>query len=466
MDNRILDALKAIRDTYGDAVFYNVTTTRNLLADLAPDLRKERIQITHFLDMGGYFPLKYAEKEYDVVRSRLVEQLMATYSTMRPIADWVLDIFSKFLGYNLDEEKGAYKPPDKPTGKPLIGDRIDRKDKPAVIKNSGRIERSVEKKPITSALYPAPPLQPTQRTEEKPSKSIHEYNFPTLHLPESAAKKDPTLRIAADYHSVAITRDGFVKAVGLNSDGQCNTITYDWRDMAAVSAGGYYTVGLRADGTVTSAGRNDFGQRDFLGWREVVGISAGARHTVGLRADGTLLSTGQNKHGECDVRHWRNIVKVIAGNACTFGIKKDGRVLVSGRNIKGDLQASHLNGVVDIAYGGPGRVIALLSDGRIARVGQENHMRRSFTLYKDVKQIVAAPDYFAGLMEDGTVKLLAYFWTDCGTEAAVTDWTGIRAIAAGRYHILGWQNDRLIGAMLHPDIGKDKGQLSVTRWEM
>ncbi|MCL2202458.1 MAG: hypothetical protein FWB88_00765 [Defluviitaleaceae bacterium] len=438
MDKRIIDTLAAIRDTFGDAVFYNVTTTKNLLADLAPELQKERIQLAHFLEMGGYFPLKYAGKDYEVVRTRLSEQFISTFAVNKSTADWVLDVYSKLLGLDMSAEKAAYKPPKSPTGKPLIGDRVEH----YVKKPEYKPDKEYVKKILPNPGVPAA-------------------------APKSMAKKDdPALRVAADHHSVAITRDGFVKATGPNSDGQCNTITYDWRDMAAVAAGAYFTVGLRKDGTLVGTGCNEFKQRDFLGWREVAQVSAGARHTVALRADGTVLSTGQNKYGECDVRHWRNIVRIIAGNTCTFGIKKDGRVIVSGQNKKGDLQVSHLNGVVDIAYGGPGRVIALLSDGRIARVGQENYMRRSFTLYKDVKQISAAPDYFAGLMEDGTVKLLAYFWKDCGTEAATSDWQNITAIAAGRYHILGLQGNRLIGAMLHPDIAKDKGQLNVTRWEM
>jgi hypothetical protein len=459
MDNRILDALVAIRDMYGDGIYYNVTRVKNLLADLAPHLQKERIQLAHFLEMGGFFPLKYAGKEYEVIRTRLIEQFEITFSVNINVATWVLDIYSSLLELGKDE-KSAYVTPPEPTGKPLIGDKPKKKSPSGTqaLKRPGKQEN--EKGGGAS--------QRGGITAERGKRTASS----GLMLPASASVlSEPALRISADYHSVAITRDGFVKAAGLNADGQCNTITYDWRDMAAVSAGAHFTVGLRADGTPVGTGRNDFGQREFSGWREIVGISAGARHTVALRADGTVLSTGQNKNGECNVRHWRNIVKVIAGNACTFGIKKDGRVLVSGKNDTGDLQVSHLNGVVDIAYGGPGRAIALLSDGRIARVGQENHMRRNFTLYKDVKQISAAPDYFAGLMADGTVELLAYFWTDCGTEASTVDWRDIVAIAAGRYHILGLRQSKneksgLIGAMLHPDIANNKGQINVTRWEM
>jgi hypothetical protein len=70
-------------------------------------------------------------------------------------------------------------------------------------------------------------------------------------------------------------------------------------------------------------------------------------------------------------------------------------------------------------------------------------------------------------MENGTVKLLAYFWQDSGVEAATTDWREIVAIAAGRHHILGWKsNGTLLAEMLHPDISHNKGQLNVTKWEM
>ena len=94
-------------------------------------------------------------------------------------------------------------------------------------------------------------------------------------------------------------------------------------------------------------------------------------------------------------------------------------------------------------------------------------MRKSFAKWKNVRQISAAPDYFAGLMADGTVELLAYFWTDSGAEAATSHWRDIQAIAAGRYHIVGWRKDgTLVAAMLHPDMTRNRGQINVTKWEM
>ena len=433
MDRRILETLTAVKDTYGDGVFYNLTTVRNLLADLAPGLRKERIQIANFLEIGGYFQLKYAEDTYPLVRARLAAQLTETFAVDESAAMWILDIFSELLGYNINDEGAVYRP-----------------------ESLGRI------------IQPAP-------SSERPRRPYvgGKERRPLMTVPRTI-ENEPVVdnfklarRIAADWHSVAVMRNGQVKAVGLNSDGQCHTSTYDWRDIIAVSAGAYFTVGLRADGTVVGAGRYEYNQRNFTGWTNITAVSAGARHTTGLRADGTLLACGQNKHNECKVTHWRNIVRVAAGQDCTFGIKKDGRVLVSGDNKNGDLQVSHLENVADIAYASPGRILALHKDGTVSRVGRENHMRKTFAHLRGIRQISAAPDYFAALTEDGKVRLIAYFWQDSGVEAAVSSWKNIAAIAAGRYHILGLRSDgKLLAEMLHYDLSRNKGQLNVGNWEV
>ncbi|MCL2217120.1 MAG: hypothetical protein FWB91_08895 [Defluviitaleaceae bacterium] len=436
MDERILETLEAIRANYGDGVFYNLTTVRNLMNDLAPSLRKERIQIANFLEIGGYFQLKYADKTYPVVRTRLTSQLMDTYAVDETAAIWVLNIFSILLGYNISDDGAVYKSEEAPPKPPM----------PAIERVNPRPFIGDERRPLMTVPRP-------QFKREENKLAFTNWN--------------KARRISADYHSVAVLRNGQVKAAGPNSDGQCNTNTYDWRDIVAVSAGAYFTVGLRADGTVVGIGRNDFGQRDFTGWTDIRSVSAGTRHTVGLRTNGTLLACGQARNGGCKVSHWRNIVHAVAGQDCTFGIKKDGRVLVCGDNKNGDLQVSHLENVADIAYAAPGRILALLKDGTLARVGKENHMRKRFTHWKNIRQISAAPDYFAGLMEDSTVRLLAYFWQDSGVEAATSHWRDIVAIAAGRYHILGLKSDgKLLAEMLHPDISRNKGQINVASWEM
>ena len=428
-----------MRDTHGDGVFYNLTTSRNLLNDLAPTLRKERVQVSHFLEIGGYFQLKYAEKSYPLVRKKLAQQLVETYAVEQKVADWVLNIFSEFLGYTITPDGAVFLSPTTNTPASRVSSNPETMERPDKSPYIGAERRSV-------MTVPRPKFG-------KQKKAFINERF--------------ARRISADYHSVAVTRDGQVRATGINSDGQCNTNTYDWRDMIAVSAGAFFTVGLRADGTVIGVGRNDFKQLDVKNWTQIKKISAGARHTVGLREDGTLLACGQSRHGECKVAHWRNIVHVVAGQDCTFGIKKDGRVLVAGNNRNGSLDVSHLENVADIAYAAPGRILALLKDGTIARVGRENYMRKNFSSFRSIRQISAAPDYFAALGENGTVQLLAYFWQDSGVEAATTDWRDIIAIAAGRHHIIGWKsNSTLLSEMLHPDLANNKGQLNITRWEM
>jgi hypothetical protein len=437
LDVRVIEVLDEIKDRYGDMIFYNHLKTRNVMHDLASDLHRERLHVGQFLEMNGYFQMKYAGHSYRMVRERLIRNYEKTYEVHHSVAEWIVDVFGVLLGYSGLKNLGTFQltPEAAAVAPPVV--EVPQLEKP---------EASVSVWEPT--IPPVAPVSPTPTPAPKPK------------------APDPLWwRISADYHSVAVMPGGYVVAVGPNDDGQCNV--QRWRNIRAVSTGPFFTVGLRENGTVVACGRNDFGQCQVRTWRDIVAISAGARHTVGLREDGSLLACGQNKMGECNVLHWRNIVHVVAGNACTFGIKKDGGCLVSGDNRSGDLQVSHLEGVADVAYAGPGRIIALMQDGTLARIGRENHMRKNFSRWKDVRQISAAPDYFAGLMADGTVKLLAYFWQDSGVEAATADWRDILAIAAGRHHIIGWRSDgRLTGAFLHPDISKDKGQLSVSRWEM
>ena len=436
MDDGIYVTLNAILHEYGDAVFYNTNIVKNLLSDLAPALRKERIQIVNFLEAGGFFQLKYAEKSYPIVRAKLERQLVETYAIDKNIAVWVLNIFSKLLGYDITSDGSVY------------------------IKSAKKPEKKIiEQPPAKARPYIGDERRPLMKTKP-PSVTVNKPDTSFVNL--KFAK-----RISADYHSVAVVKGGLVKTAGPNSDGQCHTDTYDWSDIIQVSAGAYYTVGLKANGTVVGAGRNDFGQRNFAGWSNITQVSAGVRHTAGLRSDGSVLAAGYNKLGECNVTHWRNIVRVVAGQGCTFGIKKDGRVLVAGDNKDGNLQVSHLDGVADIAYAAPGRILAHLQNGTVARVGRENIMRRNFSLIKGIKQLSAAPDYFAGLMYDGSVRILTYFWKDSGAEAVAMDWKEIVAIAAGRYHILGWRADgKVLSEMLHSDMTRNRGQTNTTKWEM
>lgn len=51
--------------------------------------------------------------------------------------------------------------------------------------------------------------------------------------------------------------NGTVVAVGWNKHDQCNVS--DWRNIVAVAAGWCHTIGLTADGTVVAVGKNKEG---------------------------------------------------------------------------------------------------------------------------------------------------------------------------------------------------------------
>ena len=430
MNARVLDVLATIKDRYGDMVFYNHQMTKNLMNDLAPGLQKERIQVGHFLEMNGYFQLKHAGHSYPVVRQRLIQSYTSTYSVHESMATWIVDVFSELLGYS-DFQK--------------LGQMLKEEAPP----------------PELEIVPEAPPAVQIPKLEEPEPAKPAPQNPVSLVLPDTPE----AVRISADYHSVAVTPEGRVLAAGPNEDGQCNVSS--WRNIKAVTAGAFFTVGLRDDGRVVACGRNDHGQCEVRRWRNMVAVSAGPLHTVGLRADGTVVATGQNRNGECNVENWRNIIRISAGYQCTFGVKKDHKALVKGNTKEANLAVSHLRNVRDIANPVPYRALALRRDGRLDQVGTEDTLRRNLGRFRNIRQISAGPDFFAGLRDDGTVHLLAYFWADSGIECNTDDWLDIVAIAAGRFHLLGLKSDgSVIAAMMHPSPTVDKGQCNVGDWRV
>src|SRR5690606_24923251 len=118
-----------------------------------------------------------------------------------------------------------------------------------------------------------------------------------------AAKRRPRATIAAGYrHSIALTSDGRVMAIGENTYGQCDV--GDWGEIVAVAGGHAHTgnshaVGLRLVGSDVAVGWNKYGQCGVTECREIVSIAAGWRRTVGLRSDGSVLAVGRNNEGQC-----------------------------------------------------------------------------------------------------------------------------------------------------------------------
>lgn len=129
---------------------------------------------------------------------------------------------------------------------------------------------------------------------------------------------------AGNRHSVGLTWDGTVVAVGDNKYGQCDVSNLS--NMKAVAAGNAHignahTIGLTSHGTVAAVGWNKHNQCDVSDWRDIVAVAAGWRRTVGLKSDGSVVAIGRNNEGQCDVSNWRSIQ--LPGNSLLiFGRSK------------------------------------------------------------------------------------------------------------------------------------------------
>lgn len=478
MNNKIIDILAEISDQYGDMVFYNHQKTKNLLSDLAPGMQKERIHVVQFLEINGYFQLKYAGHSYPIVRTRLAQSYINTYGVHDDVAIWVLDVFSQLLGYadfmNMQQiiKTDENDVEDSIEDNAVPEDNTQDDDEEGIRERARRRtkEKFSEELPpkIPSAADLAPLLQetpiiPVPRTPIRPAGI--KPNAPNQTISIIRRTFDLKTRIAADTHTVAVLPDGTVKAVGVNDEGQC--LVSKWQDIVAVSCGPHFTIGLRSDGRVVAAGQNKYGQCNVGSWRDIVAISCGARHTVGLKNDGTLVATGQNRNGECSITNWRNVIHISAGYQCTFGIKSDYTVLAKG-NVKWDENyVANLDGILNIANPYPYRAMALKTNGRLSLLDPKDPLSENINKWKGLKQISAGPDYFAGLFKDGRVRILAYYWVSSGVECSPNDWSDIAAIAAGRFHLLGVKNDGSIKAvMMHPSKTRDKGQCRVGGWKL
>ena len=90
------------------------------------------------------------------------------------------------------------------------------------------------------------------------------------------------------------------------------SITANFQYIPMVSAGDFHTLGLTSNRTVVAVGDNTGGQCDVGVWTGIVQIDGGGYHTVGLRFDGTVVAVGNNAFGQSDVGIWTDITQVAA----------------------------------------------------------------------------------------------------------------------------------------------------------
>lgn len=212
-------------------------------------------------------------------------------------------------------------------------------------------------------------------------------------------------------HTLTLTQDGKVWALGTNDFGQLGNGTFESEaiepkvirgldGIIAVSTGINHSVALKNDGTVWTWGYNGFGQlgngtlqnsavpHQVAGLSNVKAIASGSSHIVALKNDGTVWSWGANHSGQVgngknldcltptQVSGLQNITEIVAGAYNTAALNKDGTVWSWG-----------FNGMGQLGNGGNER-----SNIPVKVAGLDN-----------VRAVAAGDQHMVALRQDGTV---------------------------------------------------------------
>ncbi len=220
-----------------------------------------------------------------------------------------------------------------------------------------------------------------------------------------------------EYHALALSQDGSVRAVGRDDFGQLGDGSADSSStnssinlvtpslpsgarVVAVAAGRYHSLALLSDGTVYAWGRNNAGQlgdstnidRDTpvsvsaLNDNDVIALAVGTVHSLALRSNGTVWAWGDNFNGQLgngtnifsytpiQVLNITDAKAIAAGDLHSLALLNDGTVRSWGNNALGQLgnnsttnenapvAVSSLSGVRHIAAG-LNHNFAVLPDG-------------------------------------------------------------------------------------------------------
>jgi alpha-tubulin suppressor-like RCC1 family protein len=175
---------------------------------------------------------------------------------------------------------------------------------------------------------------------------------------------------AGAYHSLFITSDGTLWAMGENNYGQLGNGTSSGvapnptpanvsSNVVAVAAGNYHSLFITSDGRLWAMGYNTYGQ---LGNRttsntnlpvnvasNVVAVAAGSSDSFFVTSDGRLWAMGYNYYGQLGIgasdnnAHFTplnvssNVVAVAAGQYHLLFMKRDGTLWAMGENNSGQL---------------------------------------------------------------------------------------------------------------------------------
>jgi alpha-tubulin suppressor-like RCC1 family protein len=224
---------------------------------------------------------------------------------------------------------------------------------------------------------------------------------------------------AGGSHSLAILKNGTIKAWGNNTNGQLGDgtiiqkngpiIVNNLTDVISVAAGENFSLALLKNGLIKCWGNNDYGQlgnntttqisipSTVLNIEHPIAISAGLNHSMALLANGTIKTWGRNNYGQLgnntttnsiiptDVIGINNAIAISAGKNYSLALLSDGTIKAWGLNDYGQLgngttinsiipiSVSSINNAILISASLEGHSLALLSDGTIKSWGKNDY---------------------------------------------------------------------------------------------
>jgi alpha-tubulin suppressor-like RCC1 family protein len=249
-------------------------------------------------------------------------------------------------------------------------------------------------------------------------------------------------KVAAGHrHTVGLTSDGTIVAVGNNLEGQCDVD--GWVNIKQVATGGYHTVGVKDDGTVVAVGDNTNGQCNVGNWTNITQVAGGGWHTVGVKNTGTMVAVGDNTNGQCNVGNWTGINQTAAGSLHTVGLKSNGTVVAVGDNFYGQCNVGNWTNITQVAGGGY-HTVGLKSDGTVVAMGDNDYGQCEVSNWTNIIQVSAGYSHTVGLKSDGTVVAVGY---NSDGQCDVGGWMDIIQVAAGYYHTVGVRSDSTVIAV-------------------
>jgi len=253
---------------------------------------------------------------------------------------------------------------------------------------------------------------------------------------------------ANSYFILAVNEDGGAVYTG-GTDFTGNINLEAWKNIVKVSVGGNHFAAISSEGKAYAAGYAKGNRCLVQDWTDIVDIYAGFEVTVGVKSDGTVVSTAAQSAFE----GWKDIVSLTGLGDTIYGLSKNGDVYAPNKKapIMTDVKSIHCNVYFPLFIKNDGTVVGNDPEYSHYYSGIEN-----WTGVKDIA--MNHTNLSAGLMEDGTVKLIGK--ENTVSQCDVSGWTDIVAVAVGDYHVVGLRSDGTVVAT-----GTNGyGQCDVSEW--